>query len=372
MDAVYRIDDLSEIYSPALVFYPAVIRRNIARAVAIANDPSRLRPHVKTHKTREIVQLAMQAGITKHKCATIAEAEMLASCQVKDVLIAYPMVGPNCQRLARLAGRFPRCSFSVVADDMRAVRALAEAMQAAGQQVGVLLDIDVGQHRTGIAPGESAVALYETIASLPALRPEGLHVYDGHNHHADAAVRAAAVSDLMRPVLKLRDALTAKGLSAPRLVVAGTPTFSMFARMSLPGLELSPGTCFVYDHGYGRRFADLSAFAPAALLVTRVVSRPTPERVTLDLGTKAVASDPPVESRCALLDLPDARVVVHNEEHLVVETPRSAKWLPGDVVFGVPTHICPTCALHRQAYVVEDGKLVGRWEIAARDRMLTV
>ncbi len=96
MNPHYAIRDTSRIYSPALLFYKDLIRTNINRAIEMAGDPERLRPHVKTHKTREIVRMGLEAGIRKHKCATIAEAEMVASCDAPDVLIAYPLVGPNC------------------------------------------------------------------------------------------------------------------------------------------------------------------------------------------------------------------------------------------------------------------------------------
>jgi D-serine deaminase-like pyridoxal phosphate-dependent protein len=125
------------------------------------------------------------------------------------------------------------------------------------------------------------------------------------------------------------------------------------------------------DHGYGTRFTDIEGFQPAALLLTRVISRPTANRITLDLGYKAVASDPPAGKRCVLLNVPDYEPVLQNEEHLVVETPAAGHFQPGDDVYALPTHICPTCAMHRQAYVVEAGKVTGTWGIVARDRMLT-
>ncbi len=372
MDPRYAVRDTSTVVTPALLFYKDLIRHNIDHAVAIAGGPGRLRPHVKTHKTRELAQMELAAGITKHKCATLAEAEMLAGCGAPDVFLAYNLVGPNCGRLARLARVYSGCRFAVQADHPAAVRALSEALAAAGQTVDVLLDLDVGQHRTGIAPGEAAVGLYELIARLPGLRPGGLHVYDGHNHQEDPAERAAAVRSQLEPVLALRARLEAKGLPVPRLVAGGTPTFPVFARMDLPGLELAPGTCFLHDHGYGTRFRDLAGFVPAALLLTRVISRPTANRVTLDLGYKAVASDPPAGKRCVLLNVPDYEPVLQNEEHLVVETPAAERFTPGDEVYAVPTHVCPTCALHRQAFVVEGGQVTDTWDIVARDRVLTI
>ena len=379
MNPLYAIADTSAIYSPALLFYKDLIRQNLVRAVALAGGPSRLRPHVKTHKTREIVRMGLDAGITKHKCATLAEAEMLADCGVPDVLLAYNLVGPNCGRFARLVEAYPGCSFSVVADHPTAARALSDALRAVGrisnpsyEGVDVLIDVDTGQHRTGIAPGDEAVALYELFKRLPGLRPGGIHVYDGHNHQDSSAERESAVHSQLGPVLELRAALEKKGLPVPRMVLGGTPTFPIYARMDIAGAELAPGTCILHDHGYGTRFADLGGFTPAALLLTRVMSRPTATRITLDLGYKAMASDPPAGKRCVLLNVPNYQPVLQNEEHFVIETPAAGQFNPGDEVYAMPTHICPTCAMHRQAYVVERGRVTACWDIVARDRMLTV
>jgi D-serine deaminase-like pyridoxal phosphate-dependent protein len=368
----YTLRDPSGVLSPGLLFYKDLIQSNIARMIEIAGGPERLRPHCKTHKTREIARLELDAGITRHKCATIAEAEMLASAGVPDVLLAYSIVGPNAARLARLIRAFTGCRFSVLADHPEAVTALSRVLTTAGETVDVLLDVDVGQHRTGIAPDEEAVVLYELIDRLPGLVPAGLHVYDGHNHQESLAEREAAVKSLMEPVLALRAMLVKKGLPVPRLVVGGTPTFAVFARMDLPGKECAPGTCVLHDHGYGSRYADLAGFTPAAVLLTRVISRPTARRVTLDLGYKAVASDPPAGKRCVLLNIPAYEPVLQNEEHLVIETPGAGRFAPGDVVYAVPTHICPTSAMHRQAYVVEDRRVTDVWDIAGRDRVLSI
>jgi D-serine deaminase-like pyridoxal phosphate-dependent protein len=368
----YAIRDTSGIFSPALLFYKDLIRANIARAVELAGGPERLRPHAKTHKTREIIGLGMEAGIRKWKCATIAEAEMIASCGVPDVLIAYPLVGPNCTRLARLMDAYPQCRFAVLADHPAGIMALSQAMSAAGKEVDALLDIDVGQHRTGVAPGTEAIELYEMIHRSPGLRAGGLHVYDGHNHQESFVERQTALQTQLEPVFKLRTMLAEKGLPIPRFVAGGTPTFPIHARLDVPGLECSPGTLILHDHGYGSRFPDLVGFTPAALLLTRVISRPTPTRLTLDLGHKAVAADPPAGKRCLLLDVPDYQPMGQNEEHFVVETPAAERYRPGDEIFAIPSHVCPTVALHRRAYVIENGQVIGMWEIAARDRVLSV
>jgi len=373
MNPAYALSDVSAVFSPALVFFPELIRRNIARVVEMAGGPHRLRPHVKTHKTREIARLLLDAGVTRHKCATIAEAEMLATAGAPDVLIAYPLVGPNLGRLVELVRKFPQTRLSTLFDHPDATRALSAAVSAAGLTVGAVLDLNVGQNRTGIAVGDSAVSLYEQAARLPGLRPEGFQVYDGHNNQPDRADREAGVRAFLGPVLEMRAALEKKGIPVPRLVCGGTPSFPVYAGLDdVPGIECSPGTFVLHDAGYGSKYADLAGVTPAAVLVTRVVSRPNPTRVTLDLGTKAVASDPPAGRRVTLLDFPPYEAVGHNEEHLIVETPEAGRFKPGDVVYALPAHICPTVALHKEALVAEGGRVVGRWAVASRDRVLTV
>ena len=185
--------------------------------------------------------------------------------------------------------RFPDCRFSVLADHTAGIMALSRALSDEGQSVDVLLDLDIGQHRTGVAPGAEAIELYEMIHRSPGLRAGGLHVYDGHNHQESFVERQNAVRTQLQPVLKLRMNLEQKGLPTSRFVVGGTPTYPVYSRLELPGLECSPGTLVLHDHSYSSRFPDLVGFTPAALLLTHVISRPTPTRLTLDLGPDHVA-----------------------------------------------------------------------------------
>jgi D-serine deaminase-like pyridoxal phosphate-dependent protein len=203
------------------------------------------------------------------------------------------------------------------------------------------------------------------------VRPAGLHVYDGQNHQTDIGDRRSAVLAVWREVDGFRKQLEQDGCPVPCVVAGGSGSFPVFAGIEDRVLELSPGTCIFQDAGYGQMFPDLD-FQPAALLLTRVISRPTADRVTLDLGYKAVASDPPADRRVVFPEIPDARAVLQNEEQLVIQTDRAAEFQPGDEVWAVPRHICPTSALHKQAYVVRDGKLAGHWDVVARDRWLTI
>jgi len=371
MDDRYKIADTSEILSPGIVVFKEIVAENLAKMISIAGDVARLRPHCKTHKMAEVVQMELAQGITKHKCATFAEAEMLADAGVKDIFLAYNLVGPNIKRAVRFREKYPDVVFSVTADHSKPIAELSTAMQSAGQTIDVLLDLDTGQHRTGLAPDDKAVGLYSEIVSAPGLNAGGLHIYDGQNHQTDFAERTAAVNECWDMSIALRDKLVENGWPVPRIVAGGTGSFPVYAQKEDPALELSPGTCIFQDAGYGAMFPDLD-FTPAALLLTRVVSRPTPDRVTVDLGYKAVASDPPADKRCTFPSIPDAQAVLQNEEHLVIQTADAENYEPGDELLAIPRHACPTSALHKQVFVIEGGEFIGRWDVASRDRQITV
>jgi D-serine deaminase-like pyridoxal phosphate-dependent protein len=152
------------------------------------------------------------------------------------------------------------------------------------------------------------------------------------------------------------------------VVAGGTPTFPIHARN--PDVECSPGTYVLWDFGYADLMPDLP-FELAALLLTRVVSKPGGNRLCLDLGHKAVAAENP-QPRVRFLNLPYARPVMHSEEHLVIETEFAERFKVGDCLYAVPKHICPTVALHDEAVVVDQGQAVDRWVISARGRRLEV
>ena len=367
----YAIANPDEILSPGLVVFEEILRENVARMIAIAGGAGRLRPHCKTHKMIDVVRLEVDMDIAKHKCATFAEAEMLALGGARDIFLAYNVVGPNIARAVRFRQRFPEVRFSVTADHPAPVGDLNDAMARAGEHVHVFVDIDTGLLRTGLQPGAEACDLYAQIDASSHLTPAGLHFYDGQNKQTNLDERQRAVNRCWDAVCALRQRLEAASLAVPAMVAGGTGSFPVYAGKDDPALELSPGTCVFHDAGYAREFPDLE-FDAAALVLTRVVSRPSRDRVTFDVGSKATASDPPAGRRLHFPAIPDAKEVLHNEEHLVIETGQASRYRPGDVELAIPTHICPTSALHSHAWVVSDGRARERWEVTARDRLLTL
>jgi D-serine deaminase-like pyridoxal phosphate-dependent protein len=363
-----RLSNEAEINSPSLVLHLERVEENMRRMVEIAGGPRRLRPHVKTHKLAPLIAKQITLGIHKFKCATIAEAEMVAAAGGTEVLLAAQPVGPNIGRLLQLIKKFPRTLFSTLVDDMGVVHELGNAALASSTSVEVLLDLDVGQRRTGVDPRNGAAEFYRKLSSVRGIRPGGLHAYDGHIHEPDLQLRTEACEDAYALVEKLRMDLRSAGVSLPRIVVGGSPTFPIHARRS--GVECSPGTCVLWDAGYGKKFSDMH-FLPAATLLTRVVSHPGPGRLCLDLGHKAVASEmaPP---RVVFPAVDDAVAVAHNEEHLVIETAHVSRFPVGSILHGIPWHICPTVALHASVHVASGGRVVEEWPVLARARRLTI
>ena len=189
----YRLIDTSEIVTPAMIVFREILERNLAEMIRIAGGPKRLRPHCKTHKMSAVIRRQIELGITKHKVATFAEAEMLALAGAPDIFLAYNLVGPNIRRAVEFLIRFPAVKFFVTADHAEPIAALGHTVAGAGKTIGVLLDLDTGQHRTCVEVGTVARDLYSRIAATPGLSPAGLHLYDGHNHQTDVAERQTAV-----------------------------------------------------------------------------------------------------------------------------------------------------------------------------------
>jgi len=364
----YRISNEADIASPALLVYPDRIEENLRRMIAKAGGAEHLRPHVKTHKMPQIVALKLKAGINKFKTATIAEAEMTAAAGGADVLLAYQPAGPGAQRLVELVKTFPKTHFSTLADNIATVGELSRAAQSSGVTLDVYVDLNVGMNRTGIAPGEEAAKVYRAIATSRGLRAAGLHAYDGHLRNTDHEALVRDTDQAFQPLWQLVDQLRGEGLAVPKIIASGTPTFPLLAQHA--NVEVGAGTTVLWDFGQPEVSPDLD-FLNAAVLLTRVVSKPTADRICLDLGHKAVASEMP-QPRVKLFGLEDAKFVMHSEEHLVVETPRAAEFQVGHVFYGIPRHICPTVALHHDVAVVRDGKAAERWEVTARKRRITI
>lgn len=361
------IQGLETIESPALLFLEERIDANLREMLRmVGNDPTRLRPHIKTHKTAEIVDRHLALDITHFKASTLSEAALCAGRGAIDVLVAYPLQGPNLQHLKSLEQKFPKTRFSVLVDAPETLAQLDELHRTTGSPTAVFLELDCGMGRTGIAPGAAAAALYQKLSASASVHVLGLHAYDGHIHDADLATRYERCNTAFVPVLEFRAHLEANGLSVPTLIAGGSPTFGIHAPHA--DRVCSPGTTVLWDFGYGEKHPDL-AFLPAAFLLCRVVSHPSTDRICLDLGHKSVAPENP-HPRVKLQGLEDAEVLMQSEEHLVLRVPNPSAFPLGTPILGIPRHVCPTVSMHDKAYPVRNGRPNTPWPIAARGRFL--
>ena len=364
----YIIENSEHLITPNLVVFPERIQHNIASMLRTAEDPDRLRPHIKTHKIREIVKMQQAAGIRKFKCATIAEAEMLAICQVADILLAMQAVGENLDRLFKLAETYPASTFSCLVDTLHVLEKLEQKAEETGLSIGVFLDLNTGMNRTGILPGDEAMELYIKMAGSDHISCRGLHAYDGHIRDTDFIERKKQCDAAFEHVDQLRKTLEKSGYKVAEIIVGGSPTFPVHAQRE--GVVLSPGTTLLWDVRNATDLPDMD-FLPAAVLLTRVVSKPTANRIALDLGHKAIAPEMSFP-RAHILGLEDAKQIGHSEEHLVLEIDEAASVEVGQLYYAIPMHVCPTVCKYPNVLVVQDHKVTGKWEVAARDYQLSI
>jgi len=365
----YIIENVDQLDTPALVVYPKRVKQNIDMLKYMIDDVFRLRPHIKTFKNKEAALLMMDGGITKFKCATIAEAEMLGMCNAPDVLLAYQPTGPKLLRFIKLIRAYPDTKFSCLVDNEVSANAVSIIATEENLSVKVYIDLNVGMNRTGISPGDGALQLYKACFQLPGINLIGLHAYDGHIHDADIVVRTEKANAWYEIVIKLQDEISSSGYPKPVIVAGGSPTFPIHATKK--NIECSPGTFVYWDGGYQLGFEE-QRFLIAALLVTRIVSLPEENLLCIDCGHKSVAAENVLAKRIYFLNAPNVKIISQSEEHLVVDAGKGHNYKIGDVLYSLPYHICPTVALYERAITIENNNITGQWLNIARDRKITI
>jgi D-serine deaminase-like pyridoxal phosphate-dependent protein len=364
----YLIDDIDKLDSPALVILPERVKANIQTAIAMVNDISRLRPHVKTNKSADATSLMLKAGITKFKCATIAEAEMLGSIGAPDVVLAYQPLGPKLHRFIELIKKFPSTKYSCLVDNIFTATEQSEVFANNNVEVPVYVDLNLGMNRTGIDPRD-AIEVCKFCSTARGIKFAGLHAYDGHIRNRDIHARTKECDEAFASVETLKDELVKIGIAVPNIIAGGSPTFPIHAKRK--NVECSPGTFIYWDRGY-LELCPEQDFLPAVVLVTRIISLPSPTRICTDLGHKSVAAENEIGRRIFFLNASDLTPVSQSEEHLVCEASKDHHHKPGEVLYGLPYHVCPTVALYERVYTIEKRRLTREWKNVARDKKIIV
>lgn len=347
----FRIAHPETIATPRLLVFQDHLDANIEtmRAILEASVPgtgfSHLCPHVKTNKSSFIIKRLLLEGVTDLK-VSVNEAEVAAAAGAHRVFIAYPLLPHDAARAADLIKRFPDTEFTVQAGSAAHVAILEEAAKTYGVQWQVMLDLDVGMHRTG-APPEAARALLAAVSAATGLVFAGLHGYDGHVHQKTAHERAEASAAAMSRLLETVEQFRAQGIAVERIITSGSPAFThdlAYLSGNAPrdlGFQVSPGTWIYWDSKYDGIIPGLFSFA--ALILAQIIEVSGENRITLNLGHKRWAADQgPVERF-----VPEGlRIVLFSEEHTVLEHAPGQRFEIGDYVLIVPKHICPTVNLY--------------------------
>jgi D-serine deaminase-like pyridoxal phosphate-dependent protein len=342
--------------TPQLTVDLEAVERNINRMQRYCDDHGfAFRPHVKTHKLPQIAWLQIEAGAVGICSQKLGEAEVMAAAGLKDILIAYPLVGEaKAQRLATLASAH---RVSTVGDSPAVARSLSRALARVGATVEFLVECDTGFHRTGVQSPREALELALLVESLPGLRFAGFMTYptlpeSGPWLHA------------------ARKALERAGLRIER--VSGGGTLGAFQTHEVGGItEIRAGT-----YVYGDRTCLVNGFVSredcALRVLATVISRPTAGRAIIDTGSKTLTNDPAPGATGfgEVVEYPEADVYLLNEEHGYVDVGACARKPEiGEVVTIIPNHACGTANMHDEVVVHSGGKIVAVWPVAARGKL---
>ncbi|MDE2006056.1 MAG: DSD1 family PLP-dependent enzyme [Rhodospirillales bacterium] len=359
-----------EIDTPALILDLDAFEANLDRMAALlAPTGAKLRAHAKTHKSPVIAHLQLARGAVGQCVQKVAEAEVLAWGGVPDILVSNEAIAPA--KLARLAalGRIARVA--VCADDPAGVDAIEAAAEAAGLRLTVLVEIDPGAGRCGVAPGPEAVALARRIAASPHLRFGGLQAYHGSAQHKRThAERTALIGVAAEGARRTVEQLRQQGLECPIVGGGGTGSFMLEAHSGVY-TEIQAGSYIFMDADYGRNFneqgGNVAPFSQSLFVLAQVMSAPRHGIAVLDAGHKAVA----VDSGLPLVwNRPDLRYASASDEHGKLEAGAETEAPKlGEKLRLVPGHCDPTVDRHDWYVGVRSGRVECLWPVAARGAM---
>lgn len=369
-DNRYSIDGAESIMTSALLIYRDAVDDNIETTLRLLGDPRRWRPHVKTAKIASIMRRLTEKGVRNFKCATTLELLNACEAGATDVLLAYPVIGANAQRILAIAAQYPQVSISVL------IESSVHLQQWQGSRIGIFLDINPGMNRTGIPQEDSAQLLALTksiVASRLHLR--GLHYYDGHLGNEPLSRRTDTAHRGFDRLMKVVDELSRSGIIIEEVITSGTPSlpsaisYAPFQNASFVW-RASPGTVVYSDVTSLAQLPDLG-YRPAALVLTRIVSHPRTDVVTCDAGHKSVSADAGVPT-CVVLGHPELVPTSPSEEHLPIQVSSGTPPELGELLYLVPRHVCPTVNNFDHALMVSNGRVESLERVSARGREVPI
>ena len=358
---------LEEVDTPALLIDLDAFEGNLQRlAKAVEGSGARLRPHAKTHKCPVIGRRQMALGAVGVCCQKVGEAEAMVYGGVSNVLVSNQVVGAT--KLSRLASLAKQAQVYVCADDARNVIDLNEVAASYGIELPVLVEIDVGAERCGVAPGEPALLLALDIDRSPWLHFAGLQAYQGRAQHLRTyAERRQAIGEAVEGVQHTVNLLAERGVDCELVSGAGSGTYGLEAESGVYN-ELQAGSYIFMDVDYGKNLdadgAPWREFEHSLFVYATVMSKPNRDWVVLDTGLKALSVDSGLP---VMADLPGAEYVGASDEHgkVMLHDP-SSPVRSGDKLRLIPGHCDPTVNLYDWYVGIRDNRVEALWPITAR------
>ena len=354
----------SALETPALLVDLDVMEANIARiADACRRHGVGWRPHIKGHKTPEIARKQLAAGAIGVTCAKLGEAEVMADAGITEILIANQIVGAI--KVRRLIALLERAPVIVSVDSLHNVAELAAAARDGGRELRVVVEVNIGMNRAGVAPGPPVVALAGAIAQQRGLRFVGLNAWESHAVTiADPGEKARVVAEAIARLVASAEDCRRAGHDVQIVSCGGTGTFPYCVRQ--PGVtEVQVGGAIFSDMHYRTHY---HLDHPCALtLLATVTSRPTPTRIVLDAGKKAMSGDAALPEPQGL---PAVRSLRLSAEHTTIEleAPGEAPAI-GDQVELIVGYSDTTVHLHEEIVGLRAGRVEAVWRVAARGRI---
>ena len=359
----YNVHDENKIITPGLLISPEKIKDNIKAMIQISGTANRLWPHIKTYKMKPIIELQKDYDINRFKCATLGEVELLCKAEVGHILLAIQPTEKKLDAFLSLQKKYPKIQFSTLLDNNKSLSLFDRIATQKKQTLKVWIDLNIGMNRTGIIPKKNGFKLYRNIKESQLIRFIGLHAYDGHIRSKSEIKRKKDSDNAFLSVLYLKEKIENHNKKSIDIIAGGSLTFLPHSERK--NVFLSPGTTLLWDVISNKLWPE-SPFQIAAVVATRVISKPNKDILCLDLGHKAIAPEMPLP-RAILIGLEEADHIGQSEEHLVIKTKEALKYDVGDIIYALPKHICPTVVKYNQSQLIKNKELIGYWDIQARD-----
>ena len=365
----YKLQNPNSFDTPSLLIFEDMLSYNLEEIIKICKSPKNIVPHIKTHKSLDILKLQIASGITSFKCATLKEAELLANSNsgVQEIIISYPIIHiQKIIRLIKLMKDFPNIKWRTIVSTKEHLETLSNFMKNSSLQADVYMDLDTGMHRTGVEPGDEAVKFFIDAKNYSSINILGIHIFDGQTlYKPNIEERSSLVKKSIEYMRYIKNELTKKNITITDNVVGGSWSFHLY--LNEPNTRVSPGTWIYWDSRNATQ-EELN-FKIASVVIGQVIDIDYKrDTITTDIGSKSISPDQPIDVRLKLIGKDKAELIAQSEEHGVIKLNGESLDV-GDLILAAPGHACTTTILYPHSNLIDKkGNFIKKIPHEARDR----